>query len=200
MHANPINFSHHRSQGAVSCIVPDRRRHERVELFGRCMRASKEEEHHRTRLDRSAGGRAALSPVQVADGERGFAIKINATRHRRAKLAAQLTGRAKRSKLAAEGRQYTRVTGNSRECALQLDEGVWLTCWVRPEIGTSVVPSGLRARVLRQRLQGYGEQFLDTENPAALRRHFFSRRRALAVELCRKTWVGLEKNDRNSRN
>jgi hypothetical protein len=44
----------------------------------------------------------------------------------------------------------------------------------RPDIGTEVVlgDQKLRARVMRHHAQGFGVQFLDTQNQAALRRHF----------------------------
>jgi hypothetical protein len=67
-----------------------------------------------------------------------------------------------------------------------LAEGITLTCRVldvsisgasiatpaRPEIGTEVTLGKLRARVVRHHPQGFGVQFLDIQNPTALRRHF----------------------------
>src|SRR6185436_3006640 len=120
MLAKQMTFAR-RQQGALSRIVPDRRRHKRISvtLLGRFMRESKEE-HACKLIDISAGGAAIVSPVPVPVCERvvayfdhiggiegevvrlfdgGFAIKINATRHKREKLAAQLTWLANRSEL-----------------------------------------------------------------------------------------------------
>ena len=141
MLANPMTFAR-RPQGVLSRIVPDRRRHKRicVTLLGRFMRESKEE-HPCKLIDISAGGAAVMSPVAVPVGERvvayfdhiggiegmvvrafdgGFAIKINATQHKREKLAAQLTWLANRSELVrrrtpprarhAEERRFTRCS------------------------------------------------------------------------------------------
>jgi hypothetical protein len=207
MLANPPTFAR-RTQGVLSHIVPDRRRHKRlcVTLLGRFMRESKEE-HPCKLIDISAGGAAVVSPVLVPVSERvvayfdhiggiegmvvrvfdgGFAIKINATRHKREKLAAQLTWLANRSELIADGRRHDRVTPKNGDSPLQLAEGIALSCRVldisisgasiatpaRPEIGTEVVLGKLRARVVRYHAQGFGVQFLDIQNPTALRRHF----------------------------
>jgi hypothetical protein len=70
--------------------------------------------------------------------------------------------------------------------SLELAEGIKLTCRVldisvsgasigtpaRPEIGTEVTLGRLRARVMRHHAQGFGVQFIDTQNLAAIRRHF----------------------------
>lgn len=197
-----------RPQGVLSRIVPDRRRYKRiaVTLLGRFMRESKEE--HPCRLvDISAGGAALMSPVAVPVGERvvayfdhiggiegvvvrefdgGFAVSIKATRHKREKLAAQLTWLANRSELGEEGRRHERVTPGHGEQPLQLAEGIVLNCRVldvsisgasiatpaRPEIGTEVMLGKLRARVVRHHPQGLGVQFLDIQSPTALRRYF----------------------------
>ncbi len=197
-----------RPQGVLSRIVPDRRRHKRiaVTLLGRFMRESKEE--HTCRLiDISAGGAAVASTTIVPVGERvvayfdhiggvegevvrhfdgGFAFKINATRHKREKLAAQLTWLANRSEVAAEGRRHERITPKNGESTLQLAEGIVLTCRVldvsisgasvatpaRPEIGSEVLLGKLRARVVRHHAQGFGVQFIDIQKPTALRRYF----------------------------
>jgi hypothetical protein len=69
---------------------------------------------------------------------------------------------------------------------LQLSEGITLTCRVldvsisgasiatpaRPVLGTEVMLGKLRARVVRHHPQGFGVQFLDIQNPTALRRYF----------------------------
>jgi hypothetical protein len=122
--------------------------------------------------------------VREFDG--GFAIKFNSTKHKREKLAAQLTWLANRSELVADGRRHERVTPKNGDSTLQLSEGITLTCRVldvsisgasiatpaRPEIGTEVMLGKLRGRVVRHHPQGFGVQFIDIQNPTALRRHF----------------------------
>jgi PilZ domain len=197
-----------RPQGVLSRIVPDRRRHKRlsVTLLGRFMLQSKEE-HPCKLIDISASGAAIMSPAAVRVGERvvayfdhiggieglvvrefegGFAFQFNSTKHKREKLAAQLTWLANRSELVADGRRHERVTPKNGNSTLHLSEGITLTCRVldvsisgasiatpaRPEIGTEVVLGKLRARVVRHHPQGFGVQFIDIQNPTALRRHF----------------------------
>jgi PilZ domain-containing protein len=119
--------------------------------------------------------------------DNGFAMTISATSRKRDKLAAQLTWLANRSELGNEdGRRHERITPQNGEQTLQLAEGIVLTCRVldvsisgasiatpaRPEIGTEVVLGKLRARVMRHHPQGFGVQFLDVQNPTALRRYF----------------------------
>jgi hypothetical protein len=131
-----------RQQGALSRIVPDRRRYKRicVTLLGRFMRESKEE--HPCRLvDVSAGGAAVTSPISVPVGERvvayfdhiggiegvvvrvfdgGFAFSIAATKHKREKLAAQLTWLANRHILGLpEDRRHGRDHGEQNGRGLQ---------------------------------------------------------------------------------
>jgi hypothetical protein len=197
-----------RPQGVLSRIVPDRRRYKRiaVTLLGRFMRESKEE-HPCKLVDISAGGAALTAPVVVPVGERvvayfdhiggieglvvrqfdgGFAFSITATRHKREKLAAQLTWLANRAELGEDGRRHERITPTNGEQTLQLAEGIVLSCRVldvsisgasiatpaRPELGTEVMLGKLRARVVRHHPQGFGVQFLDIQNPTALRRYF----------------------------
>ena len=207
MLANRTTFAR-RPQGILSRIVPDRRRHKRiaVTLLGRFMRENKEE-HPCKLIDISAGGAAIASSVAVPVGERvvayfdhiggiegqvvrefdsGFAFKIHATRHKREKLAAQLTWLTNRAELAADGRRHDRITPTNGESVLQLAEGIVLTCRVldvsisgasvatpaRPDIGTEVTLGKLRGRVVRHHPQGFGVQFIDIQNPVALRRYF----------------------------
>lgn len=202
-------FSVRRAQGAVSRIVPDRRRHKRISvtLLGRFMRESKEE-HACKLIDISAGGAAITSAIKVPVGERvlayfdhiggiegtvvrefanGFAFRINATKHKQEKLVAQLTWLANRSELPDPvGRRHERITPKNGDCVLQLAEGITINCRVldvsisgasvatpaRPEIGTDVVLGKLRARVMRHHANGFGVQFIDTQNTIALRRYF----------------------------
>lgn len=198
-----------RPQGVLTRIVPDRRRYKRipVTLLGRFMRENKEE-HACKLVDVSAGGAAIASAMPVPLGERvvaffdhiggiegvvvrefegGFAFSITATKHKREKLAAQLTWLANRSELGSDdGRRHERITPTNGEHTLQLAEGIVLSCRVldvsisgasiataaRPELGTEVVLGKLRARVMRHHPQGFGVQFLDVQNSTALRRYF----------------------------
>jgi hypothetical protein len=192
----------------LSRIVPDRRRYKRlaVTLLGRFMRENKEE-HPCKLIDISAGGAAIGCSVSVPQGERvvayfdhiggiegevvrefegGFAFKIGATRHKREKLAAQLTWLANRTELAADGRRHERISPSNGESTLHLAEGIVLTCRVldisisgasiatpaRPDLGTEVMLGKLRGRVVRHHPQGFGVQFIDIQNPTALRRYF----------------------------
>lgn len=208
MLAKPMSFAR-RSQGALSRIVPDRRRHKRIctTLLGRFMRESKEDFPCKL-IDISAGGAAVTSQVSVPVGERvvayfdhiggiegevvrefdgGFAFKISATKHKREKLAAQLTWLANRAELTdADGRRHDRIAPENKDSTLQLAEGIVVPCRVldvsisgasiatpaRPEIGTEVVLGKLRARVMRHHATGFGVQFIDVQNPTALRRYF----------------------------
>ena len=200
-----------RSQGLLSRIAPDRRRHKRiaVELLGRFMRENKQE-HPCKLIDVSAGGAAIkpMSAVSLGIGERvvaffdhiggiegtivrefegGVAFKLVATQHKREKLAATLTWLLNRSELdGAEERRHDRISPNSGRQQLQLAEGIVLECDVldisisgasigtpaRPDIGTEVILGKLRARVMRHHPLGFGVQFIDTQNQAALGRHF----------------------------
>jgi len=210
MLASPTTFAR-RSQGLLTRIAPDRRRHKRiaVELLGRFMRENKQE-HPCKLIDISAGGAAIrpMSAIPVGAGERvvaffdhiggiegtvvrefdgGVAFKLVATQHKREKLAAMLTWLANRSELdGAEERRHDRIVPKSGRQQLQLAEGIILECEVldfsvsgasigtpaRPVLGTEVMLGKLRARVVRHHAQGFGVQFMDTQNHAALRGHF----------------------------
>lgn len=160
-----------RSQGLLSRIAPDRRRHKRigVELLGRFMRENKQE-HPCKLIDISAGG-AALRPMSsttVAIGERvvaffehiggiegtvvrdfegGFAMKLVATQHKREKLAATLTWLANRAELdGSEERRHERIVPKSgRQQQLQLAEGIVIECHVL-DISISGASIGTPAR------------------------------------------------------
>lgn len=208
MSGNQLSFAR-RAQGVLSRIVADRRRHKRlaVTMLGRFMRENKQEFPCKLH-DISVGGAAIMSPVTVEMGERvvayfehvggiegvvtrefegGFAFKINATQHKREKLAAQLTWLANRTELGdVEERRHERIAPTDGTSSLQLAEGIVLTCRVldvsisgasiatpaRPEMGTEVVLGKLRARVVRHHADGFGVRFLDIQNPTALRRYF----------------------------
>lgn len=198
-----------RVHDVLSRIVPDRRRHKRVavSMLGRFMRENKQEYPCRL-LDISVGGAAIMTPVTCEIGERvvayfehlggiegfavrafdgGFAFRIQATQHRREKLAAQLTWLANLDELGdIEERMHERLAPASSVSSLQLAEGIVLNCRVldvsisgasvatsaRPPIGTEVMLGKLRARVVRHHAEGFGVRFADIQDPAALRRTF----------------------------
>jgi PilZ domain len=198
-----------RTQGVLSRIVADRRRHKRiaVSLLGRFMRESKHDFPCKL-IDISAGGAAVSCAVAVNQGERivayfehlgglegeivrafegGFAFRIRASRHKREKLAAQLTWFANRSEPhEADARRHERIAPANKDFTLQLAEGIAVACRVldvsvsgasiltpaRPAIGSEVVLGNLRARVMRHHHQGLGVQFLEVQSANALRCHF----------------------------
>lgn len=159
-----------RSQGLLSRIAPDRRRHKRisVELLGRFMRETKQEYPCKL-IDVSAGGAAIkpMSPVVVTPGERivayfdhiggiegsvvreidgGFAIKLRATQHKREKLADKLTWLANRSELdGAEERRHERIAPTNGRHRLQLSEGIVIECQVL-DVSVSGASIGTPAR------------------------------------------------------
>ena len=169
MSGSPTTFAR-RSQGLLTRVVPDRRRHKRltVELLGRFMRENKQE-HPCKLIDISAGGAAIrpMSTVTVDIGERvvaffehvggiegtvvrefegGFAFRLAATQHKREKLAATLTWLANRSQLNdAEERRHERIVPKSGRQQLQLAEGVVLECEVL-DISVSGASIGTPAR------------------------------------------------------
>jgi len=190
-------------------IDPDRRRHRRVPLtlLGRFMRANKQEYPCKL-IDISVGGAALMAPVGVEDGEAivvyldqlgglegtvarqfpgGFAIQLNATQHKREKLAAQITWLANRHELdPTEARRHERVVPRNPTSSLTLEDGTSTPCHIidvsisgaslateaRPAVGAEVWLGKLRSRVVRQHQQGIAVRFVDIQQPTALRRYF----------------------------
>lgn len=128
-----------------------------------------------------------LEGTVVREVEGGFAFRIMATKHKREKLVAQLTWLANRSELGtAEERRHERITPPNSLVSLQMADEPPMTCrlldisisgasvvsQLRPQLGTEVTLGRLRARVVRLHGQGFGVQFLDMQNAAALRKHF----------------------------
>ena len=202
------NFAEHVGTGAPEA-GPDRRRHKRVELhvLGRFMRADKAEYPCKL-IDVSVGGAALLSPQPVALGEHviayfdeigridgpvvrlidgGFAMQIQATQHRREKMAAQLTWMINRKVLSIpEARRHDRIVPKQMDSMLLFSDGRQMEVRMLdvsisgasiaidplPPLGTEVTLGRLRARVARHHDQGVALQFLDIQNPMALRKHF----------------------------
>jgi hypothetical protein len=123
--------------------------------------------------------------ARVFDG--GFAMKLIATPHKREKLAAQLTWLINRHEIPSiDARRHERIATPPRSMPLKLDDGLTIECRVldfslsgaavettaRPRLGTEVILGKLRARVIRHHETGLGLQFLDVQQPEALRRYF----------------------------
>jgi hypothetical protein len=117
----------------------------------------------------------------------GFAIRLHATQHKREKLAAQITYLVNRHELdPAEARRHERVTLISKTSTMKLSDdvavpvrvldvsisGASVGTEIRPPVGSEIVLGKLRARVVRHHGEGVGVQFLDIQNPEALRRYF----------------------------
>ncbi|MGQ0674139.1 MAG: PilZ domain-containing protein [Hyphomicrobium sp.] len=124
--------------------------------------------------------------VRVFEG--GFAIRISASQHKREKLAAQITWLVNKDKLTGvESRRHERNTRvPPKASVLTLAEGITTDCRIldislsgasieteaRPPLGNEVMLGKLRCRVMRHHDQGVGVQFLDIQDPDALRRYF----------------------------
>lgn len=182
-----------------------------VPLSGRFMAPDKQEYVCHIK-DISVGG-AAFSldqplPASLAPGERviaymaqlggidgtvlntwedGFSIKINATQHKREKLAAQLTWLLNEKDFnGLAARQHERIKVANRDAKLTLSvgglipclildvsvSGASLACKARPDIGEEVWLSRLRARVVRHHSEGIGIQFMEALAPSVMQAHF----------------------------
>lgn len=208
MTIQPVPFAR-RSDSIVPKIASDRRRHRRVPitLLGRFMRGNRQEYPCKLN-DISVGGASIYAPVDVEMGERivayfdqiagiegtvcrlypgGFAISLDATQHKREKLAAQLTWLINRHEFKdLEARVHERVPVMSNTQSLTLAEGLTISCTIidvsmsgasvatpaRPDIGMDVKLGNLRARVTRHHEQGIGLKFIDIQSQNALRRYF----------------------------
>ena len=194
---------------ASARIIPDRRRFKRVHLnlLGRFMRQDGREYPCKLN-DISVGGASLFSPISVVMGERviayidqigrvegnvtrvfedGFAMDIQATRHRREKMAAQLTWLVNRQELKiTDERRHERLVPKNDITDLKLDDGIVIQCRLldvslsgaslettaRPEMGHEVLLGKLKARVMRYHENGIGVEFIDIQNPSALRKYF----------------------------
>lgn len=123
----------------------------------------------------------------VRSFEGGFAIRFVITPHKREKLAAQLTWLVNRDEVSGlDERRHDRIIPRNGASSLKLAEGIVVACQVldvsmsgasigteaRPALGQEVLLGKLRGRVIRHHDQGIGIQFLDIQNPLALRRYF----------------------------
>ena len=124
--------------------------------------------------------------VRTFDG--GFALKFSATLHKREKLCAQITWLINRSELEGfEGRRtgHERVISGAKNSIMRLSDereidvllqdvsisGASVVTTTRPPLGMHVILGKLRALVVRHHPEGIGVQFLDIQNPDALRRY-----------------------------
>jgi hypothetical protein len=193
----------------VMRVPIERRRHKRVEiaLLGRIMRANRQEFPSKL-VDISVGGAAMMAATEVEVGEHivayfdhiggiegpvartfdgGFAIAIEASPHKREKLAAQLTWlincddlpahlarRHERFALTSCASMLTTGDGHAHEVRI-LDvsiSGASLGTDARPEIGSRVMLGKLHSRVVRHHAEGIAVQFTDIQGRESLRRHF----------------------------
>jgi hypothetical protein len=198
-----------RAPAAVNSLLEDRRRYKRVQLslLGRFMRENKLE-YPCQLLDISVGDCSVAAPVRVHLGERiviyldhlgglegvvsrafddGFSLTINATQHKREKLAAQLTWLVNRSELGGIGeRRHERVVPRNASSSISLGEGLVVACRIldvslsgasiatpaRPPIGHEVVIGGkVKGKVVRHHEQGIAVEFCDLQSPSYLDRY-----------------------------
>ncbi|MBY0226995.1 MAG: PilZ domain-containing protein [Hyphomicrobium sp.] len=125
------------------------------------------------------------SVVRVFEG--GFAMQFRTTARKREKLAAQLTWllnrdvlsgiterRHERGSVAVQNKTVLLDTGETVDCEV-VDvsiSGASLRMDMRPPIGSGLMLGRMRGRVVRHHEQGIGVQFVDIQEPEALRRHF----------------------------
>lgn len=117
----------------------------------------------------------------------GFAVGFTVTQHKREKLAAQITWLINRDQMGTiEDRRHERIALKNHFTSLKLADGTTVECKVidvslsgaavgttaRPEIGSEVMLGKMRARVVRRTEIGVGVEFVDLQDPEALRRHF----------------------------
>jgi len=117
----------------------------------------------------------------------GFALQFTMTSHKRDKLGTTLAFIAnKREQPGTEGRRHERIVTVGNAGALTLTEGLTISCEIydmsisgasivtpaRPELGTILKLGNLNARVVRHHDRGIGLEFVDVQNPNALRRYF----------------------------
>ncbi|MDX2309528.1 MAG: PilZ domain-containing protein [Hyphomicrobium sp.] len=129
-----------------------------------------------------------LEGTVVRNFDGGFAMTLNITAHKREKLAAQLTWLLNKDITEGiEQRRHERFVFSEKASTLELLPGVITECELldvsisgasvatqsRPPIGSEVILGKLRSLVMRHHDKGIGVQFIDIQEPEALRKHFF---------------------------
>jgi hypothetical protein len=117
----------------------------------------------------------------------GFAMQFSITSHKREKLAETLMFLMNKNvHPGIEGRRHERIAVSTNTQSLTLTEGLVVSCEVtdlsisgasivtpaKPEIGALVKLGNLNARVVRYHDRGIALEFVDLQNPNALRRYF----------------------------
>jgi hypothetical protein len=129
-----------------------------------------------------------LEGVVVRTFEGGFAIELQVTPHKREKLVSQLAWLSdnRNQGLSFPQRRHERFAVDNETTTLRLAEdistqvrvldvsisGASVETEARPAIGSEVVLGKLRAKVVRHHVEGLGLEFIDIQNPDALRRYF----------------------------
>ena len=129
-----------------------------------------------------------LEGVVASTFEGGFSIELQITQHKREKLASQLAwlSNSRGQGQTFPGRRHERFAVDNETATLRLAEGISTQVRVldvsisgasveteaRPAIGSEVVLGKLRAKVVRHHVEGLGLEFIDIQNPDALRRYF----------------------------
>ncbi len=181
--------------------------HVKVNVLGRFMLPDRREFPCQV-LNMSPGGLAMQAPVAGNVGDRvvayldhigrvegkivraidsGFAMTLNATPHKRDKLASQLTWLANRHVLnLPEDRRHERVVPRNPFSRITLDDGREYKCKiidmslsgaavsldVRPAIGSAVTLGRMRARVVRHFDGGIAIEFATIQDSQALSDQF----------------------------
>lgn len=117
----------------------------------------------------------------------GFAMQFSITAYKREKLAATLMFLANKHELPGiENRRHERISVSGDNKILTLAEGLSVSCDVidmsisgasiatvaRPELGTMLKLGNLNAKVVRHHERGIALEFVDVQNPNAVRRYF----------------------------
>ncbi len=119
--------------------------------------------------------------------EEGFAIRFEAGVYKKEKLAEKLTWLANRKILDQEDdRRHLRIVPNSSMSKLLFNDGHTRMCQIidvsisgasvaikdRPEVGLELILGRMRGRVVRHHNEGIGIEFIDTQQPNAIKKLF----------------------------
>jgi len=117
----------------------------------------------------------------------GFAVHFSITQHKREKLAGTLTAMLNKTEPAGiESRRHERVVARRKMQTLTLGDKLTIDCEIldmsisgasistaaRPELGTVLKLGTTNARVVRHHDRGLALEFVDVQNPNAIRRYF----------------------------